>query len=63
MGRAELEGTGARGATSLEGAKVEKVSAGGPGFAGVGLQYFKGAPEERSICDHWVLNYINGKTC
>ena len=34
-------------AASLEGAEVEKVSAGGPGFAGVGLKYFKSASEER----------------
>ena len=35
------------------------MSAGGPGFAGVGLKYFKSASEESSICDLWVLHYIN----
>lgn len=40
-----------------------KVSAGSPGFAGVGLKYFKSASEDRrvSICDHWMLHYINKK--
>ena len=47
LGLSEVEGTGVLDAASLEGVEVEKVSAGGSGFAGVGLKYFKSASEER----------------
>ena len=41
-----MEGAGELDATSLEGAEVEKVSVGGPGFAVAGLKYFKSLKRE-----------------